>query len=156
MQLTKTTIAFIVSTLALPGIQAFSQAHVTENQTTLIYVDANSGSDSNSGTQSSPLKTIQAAVTKAKANNTKSIGTKVLINPGVYREAVTIYSDSNQTSAPMTFQATQPGNSVIAGSDVLTNWYHTTNNSSIYTHSWTYNFGACAIPSGWPTNFSGV
>src|SRR3954454_14663099 len=71
MQFTK-TIAFFVSTLALPGIQAFSQAHVTENQTTLIYVDAKSGSDSNSGTQSSPLRTIQAAVTKAKVNNTKS------------------------------------------------------------------------------------
>ena len=56
----------------------------------------------------------------------------------------------------MTFQATQTGSAVIAGSDVLTNWYHTTNNSSIYTHSWTYNFGACAIPSGWPTNFAGV
>jgi len=156
MQFTKTTIAFIVSTLALPGIQAFSQAHVTENQTTFIYVDANSGSDSNSGTQSSPLRTIQAAVTKAKANNTKSIGTKVLINPGVYREAVNIYSNSNQTSAPMTFQATQTGGAIISGSDVLTNWYHTTNNSSIYTHSWTYDFGACAVPSGWPGGFAGV
>lgn len=156
MQFTKATIAFFVSILALPGIQAFSQAHVTENETTSIYVDANSGSDSNSGTQSSPLKTIQAAVNKAKTNNTKSLGTKVLINPGVYRETVTLYSNSNQTSAPMTFQATQTGGAIIAGSDVLTNWYHTTNNSSIFTHSWTYNFGACAIPSGWPTNFSGV
>ena len=156
MQFTKLSIALFVSTLALPGSQAFSQAHVTENQTTLIYVDAKSGSDSNSGTQSSPLKTIQAAVTKAKTNNTKSIGTKVLINPGVYREAVTIYSNSNQTSAPMTFQATQTGQAIIAGSDVLTNWYHTTNNSSIFTHSWTYDFGSCAVPSGWPTGFAGV
>ena len=156
MQFTKLFIALFVSTLALPGIQAFTQAHVTENQTTFIYVDAKSGSDSNSGTQSLPLRTIQAAVTQAKLNNTKSIGTKVLINPGIYREAVNISSSYNQTSAPMTFQATQIGGAIIAASDVLTNWYHTTNNSSIYTHSWTYNFGACAIPSGWPTNFSGV
>src|SRR5664279_4671260 len=143
MQFTKASIALFVSTLALPGLQAFSQAHVTENQTTFVYVDANSGSDSNSGTQSSPLRTIQAAVTQAKANNTKSIGTKVFINPGVYREAVNISSSYNQTSVPMTFEATQPGQAVIAGSDVLTNWYHTTNNSSIFTHAWTYNFGAC-------------
>jgi len=156
MQFTKVSIALFVSTLALLGSQAFSQAHVTENQTTLIYVDAKSGSDSNSGTQSSPLRTIQAAVTKAKTNNTKSIGTKVLINPGVYREAVTIYSNSNQTSAPMTFQATQTGQAIIAGSDVLTNWYHTTNNLSVFTHSWTYDFGSCAVPSGWPTGFAGV
>jgi hypothetical protein len=156
MQFTRITIALFVSILALPGVQAFSQAHVTENQTTYVYVDAKSGSDSNSGTQSSPLRTIQAAVNKAKSNNTKSIGTKVLINPGVYRETVSLYSDSNQTSAPMTFQATQTGGAIIAGSDVLTNWYHNTNNSSIYTHSWNYNFGSCAIPSGWPTNFAGV
>jgi Right handed beta helix region len=156
MQFTKLSIALFVLTLAVPGIQAFSQAHVTENQTTFIYVDGNSGSDGNPGTPSLPLRTIQAAVTVARLNNTKSIGTKVLINPGIYREAVNISSSYNQTSAPMTFQATQIGGAVIAGSDVLTNWTNTTGNSSIYTHPWTYNFGPCAVPSGWPSGFAGV
>src|SRR5450631_257227 len=116
MQFTKLSIALFVLTLAVPGIQAFSQAHVTENQTTFIYVDGNSGSDGNPGTPSLPLRTIQAAVTVARLNNTKSIGTKVLINPGIYREAVNISSSYNQTSAPMTFQATQIGGAVISGS----------------------------------------
>jgi hypothetical protein len=156
MQFTKFSIALLVSTLALPGIQAFSQAHVTENQTTFIYVDGNSGNDGNPGTQSMPFRTIQAAVSQARLNNTKSIGTKVLINPGIYRESVNISSSYNQTSAPMTFQATQIGAAIISGSDVLTNWYHTGNNSSIYTYAWNNNFGACAIPSGWPSGFAGV
>jgi hypothetical protein len=53
--------------------------------TTYLYVDESSGTDSNAGTASAPLKTIGAAARKALANNAKSIGTKVFINPRVFR-----------------------------------------------------------------------
>src|SRR5450631_2629870 len=97
----KLFVPIVVAVLAMPGVRAFSQAHVTENQTTYIYVDGRIGSDANEGTQAdNPLQTIQAAVEKARANNIKSIGTKVLINPGIYREFVNIQSTKKQTDAP--------------------------------------------------------
>ena len=55
-----------------------------------IFVDAAKGSDSATGTQASPLKTIQAAVFKANARNTKGLASSIIVNPGVYREKVSI------------------------------------------------------------------
>jgi len=66
----------VVAVLAMPGFRAFSQAHVTESQTTYICVDASNGSDANDGSQAEPLQTIQAAVEKARVDNIKAIGTK--------------------------------------------------------------------------------
>ena len=43
--------------LCLIGIRANAQANVTENESTYIYVDANNGSDGNSGSSGSPLQT---------------------------------------------------------------------------------------------------
>src|ERR1700752_1581899 len=69
---------------------AFGQATVNESlETATLYVDTAKGSDSNPGTQAKPLKTIGAAASAAETNNYSSIGTKVIINPGTYRESVT-------------------------------------------------------------------
>jgi hypothetical protein len=156
MQFMKIFAGLVIATLASPGIRACAQAHVTENQTTYIYVDGQVGSDSSAGTQSTPLRTIQAAINKASANNIKSIGTKVLINPGVYRESLSIQSNYSQTGATMTFQAAQTGTAVIAGSNILTNWYQNASNPAIYDSYWQYNFGNCATPYGWPADFAPI
>ena len=67
------------------------QANVNEGiETAVIYVDAAKGSDSNPGTSSSPLQTISAGVNLAEKNNQGNIGSKVIINPGTYREAITV------------------------------------------------------------------
>ena len=71
MQFTKVFLSPILAALAITGTRAHSQANVTENQTTTLYVDGKNGSDTNPGTISSPLKTIQAAISKANANNQK-------------------------------------------------------------------------------------
>ena len=122
---------FISAILAMPGIRAYAQANVVENQKTYIYVDQKSGSDANAGTWQEPLKTIQAAVNKAKANNLKSIPTKILINPGIYREFVNIPASYQQTGSLIALEATQIGTAVIAGSDVFTNWSRDASNSAI-------------------------
>lgn len=139
--------------VAVAGIRVNAQAHVVENQTTLIYVDATSGSDSNSGTISSPFKTIQAAINKANTYNRASVGTKVIINPGVYRESVAI-GNNNTTSATLTVQAATTGTAVIAGSDVLTGW--TQQSPTVYSTAWTASSGACSIPSSWPADFAPI
>jgi hypothetical protein len=142
--------------LAMPGIRAYAQAHVTENQQAYIYVDQKKGADANSGTWQEPLRTIQAAVEKAKANNLKSIGTKVLINPGIYREFVNIQASYKQTAATIILEAAQTGTAVIAASDVMTNWSRDAGNSAVYNHSWMRNLGTCGVPSGWPATVAPV
>src|ERR1017187_7751743 len=95
---------------------------VPENlETAFIYVDLN-GNDSNSGTQSQPLKTLQAAVTIAFKNNKNNIGTRVTVNPGTYRESAQYNAGTGNTTAPITFQALTNGTVILAGSDIYTGW----------------------------------
>jgi Right handed beta helix region len=149
------TFSFFVF-LFIFGPKARCQANVVENQTTLLYVDAQKGSDVNAGSSSSPLKTIQAAVNKANVNNQKKVGTKIIVNAGVYRETVSINPVSNQTTVPLTIQAAVTGTAVISGSNVLSNWSTDSTYSSAYTTSWSPAVGTCALPSGWPSGFSSI
>jgi hypothetical protein len=119
----------------------------------LIYVDGQSGSDSNSGAQNAPFKTIQAAINAANALNQKGNSVSIEVAAGVYRESVSI-GGSNLTGASLTVESTVPGSAIIAGSEVLTGWI--AESSTVYSHSWTYSLGSCAIPSGWPTNFAPI
>jgi hypothetical protein len=109
-----------------------------------------------SGTSISPLKTIQAAISKANANNQKKIGTKVVVQAGIYRESVNIDRISAMTSVPLTVEAATTGSVIISGSDVLSNWTPVPANHSIYEDSWAYNFGQAPLPSGWPAGFPGI
>src|ERR1700721_1365043 len=78
----------------------WAQAAVNESlETAVLYVDANKGTDSNPGTQTEPLKTISAASAAANSNNDHGIGTRIVINPGIYRETVTIMGNQYNTAA---------------------------------------------------------
>src|ERR1700739_3813496 len=156
MRLAKAGIVLSFVTLSVVGPYAICQANVVENQTTVLYVDAQKGSDSNSGTSSSPLKSIQAAVNKANINNQKKVGTKVIVNAGIYRESVNIDPVSNQSTVPLTVQAAVTGTAIISGADVLSSWAADPTYSSAYTTSWKPAEGICALPSGWPTGFSSI
>jgi len=138
--------AFLWLVIAAAGVPqlARAQAVVNENQeTAFLFVDAAKGSDSNPGTQAQPLKTISAASAIANANNYHSLGTHISINPGVYRETVGIFGNSYNTPAPITFEASDKG-VIISGSVPYTGWQTYSGNASIYTTSWTNNWGACA------------
>ena len=156
MRLASVFSALSLAALAIAGPAARSQANVVENQTSVLYVDAQKGSDSNSGTSSYPLKTIQAAVNKANTNNQKKIGTKVIVNAGVYRETVNINPVSNQTTVPLTIQAAVTGTAIISGSNVLGSWAPDSSYSSAYSTSWHPAVGTCSLPSGWPSGFSSI
>ena len=150
MKLTRVLCSLSLAVLAVAGSVAHPQANVVENEASVLYVDAHAGSDSNSGVSSSPLKTIQAAVNKANINNQKSIGTKIIVNAGVYRETVNVYSFSGLTSAPLTIEAATNGTAIIAGSDVLTAWSSDPQYSGAYVANWIPAQSTCALPSGWP------
>jgi Chitobiase/beta-hexosaminidase C-terminal domain/MBG domain (YGX type)/Right handed beta helix region len=146
------TVLFL-AIVVVAGIRANAQAHVVENQTTFVYADALNGSDSNSGTITSPFRTIQAAINKANTYNKASVGTKVIINPGIYREYVSI-GNNGSTSAPLTVEAATTGTAIISASDVLTGWTQET--PSIYSTTWTANLGMCPVPNAWPADFAPI
>ena len=135
------------------GNSRYAQAHVVENQTTYLYVDANNGNDSNSGTAGAPYKTIQAAINKSSTLNRASVGSKVIINPGIYREFINLTS-YQPTAAPLTLQAATTGTAIISASDVMTGW--TQESPTIFSTIWAMDLGQCAIPNGWPTDFAPI
>src|SRR5487761_1085746 len=138
---------FLFAALALAGTRAFPQANVYENESNYVYV-ATWGSDSHPGTQSEPLKTIGAAVTKAENNNRNGAGTRVMIEPGIYRETINLWPTYRQTGAAITFQATQTGQAIIDGADQLTGW--SWSGGGVYSHYWQDTVQPCGEPGGWP------
>jgi hypothetical protein len=145
------TLGLLSFAVVFSGI-ARGQAHVDESlETAFVYVDANTGSDSNPGTQALPFKTVGKAASVALSNNQHSIGTRVAINPGIYREALQLIRSSSATSLPITFQATAKGGVEISGADVWTGWQTYTGNPNIYTHAWPYAWGQCPRATTGPT-----
>jgi hypothetical protein len=140
-------LAFLVAIL-IPA-SSWAQAHVNESlETASLYVDGTHGSDSNSGTKLQPLATITKAATLAMDKNAQGVGTRVIINPGTYREAIAISKPYHGTAEPVTFEAATNGTVIVSGADVWTGW---SPSGSLYTHAWPYRWGACAaIPSPAP------
>jgi hypothetical protein len=133
----------VIAAASVPQL-ARAQAAVNENlETAFLFVDAAKGSDSNPGTQAQPLKTISAASAIANANNYHAIGTHISINPGIYRETVSIFGNQYNTPAPITFEGSG-ANVIVSGSIPYTNWQTYSGNASIYTTAWPNNWGTCA------------
>ncbi|HYM78939.1 MAG TPA: hypothetical protein VE377_23400 [Candidatus Dormibacteraeota bacterium] len=127
------------------------QATVNESlETAYIYVDALKGSDSNSGSSSKPLKTIGAAASMAETNNQSGIGSRVTINPGTYRESVSLQYNKKDTSLPITFEAATNGTVIVSGGTVYTGWATYSQNSKIYTTGWTHQWGTCPQQTSCP------
>jgi hypothetical protein len=149
MTKTRSTAAILLFACLLGGTTVWAQANVDESQeTAVVYVDAENGSDSNPGTRQQPFQTIAKAAETAISNNWKSLGTRVIINPGTYREAFTLHGGQRETSLPMTFQAADPGTVIISGSDVWTDWELFRLDQPRYRHSWPYQWGLCPADGG--------
>jgi len=124
---------------------ALGQANVNENlETANVYVDGATGSDTNPGTESKPLKTIGAAISMAETNNHNSIGTKVTVEAGTYRESLSMTHSSKDTSLPITIEAATNGTVIVSGATIYTGFSEYSENHSIYTTSWNNNWGTCA------------
>jgi len=142
--------ALVFTATAFTGI-AHGQANVNEGlETAFVYVDGNVGSDSNPGTQALPFKTVGKGASVAMSNNQNGIGTRVTINPAIYREAITLNHSSSNTSLPITIEAAGTGGVQISGADVWTGWQPLSGNANIYTHAWPYAWGLCPTTAGSP------
>jgi len=76
---------------------------------TIYYVCANTGSNSNQGSQTSPFLTIQYASAMAIAGDT------IMVQPGIYRERVAPTNGGTAT-APITYKSVIKGQAIIRGS----------------------------------------
>lgn len=138
-----------VMVIAFFSSLAWGQASVNESLETAFYwVDGVTGADTNPGTQAQPFRTIGVGVAAAEANNRIGIGSKVTVNPGIYREAVTLDSNYQDTASPITIEAAAGGPVIMSGADTFTGWQPYSGNSSIYQTVWPYQFGLCAADSG--------
>ena len=81
-----------------------------------VYYVATTGSDTNSGTQTQPWRTIQ------KAANMVNSGDTVLIRGGVYNEKITM-TRSGQAGSPITFKSYPGETAVIDGTGIVLQSY---------------------------------
>ncbi len=134
----------ILGTLLFLSHLSFGQANVNEGlETAFLWVDTVNGSDSNPGTQALPLKTIGKSASLAETNNQNGIGTRVTINPGTYRESISLNHNKKDTTLPITFEAATNGTVIVSGSTLYTGWATYSQNNSIYTNSWLNQWGTC-------------
>ena len=119
-------------------------------QTFFVDNQSTSASDQNPGTEALPFQTISRGAQVAQSNNEQSIGTKIYIKPGVYREQVTLSVSGMETDAPIIFEGTVPGSVILSGSDVWGNWQPI--GDHLYQHAWPYHWGLAPYPRGWEGN----
>jgi hypothetical protein len=118
-----------------------------------IHVDINypSASDSNSGLQENPFKSLSAALEKAKEYLRQGEDAKIVIHPGVYREGEIVIDGNNLGSeakdALLVIEGTEKGRVIISGSE---EWQPDTwkRVGSYYQHDWPYDFGNDGAPWG--------
>ena len=106
-----------------------------------VYVDTG-GADSNPGTADQPFRTLNKGLDKALTNRSANQGTCVLLQPGTYREGVDRYVDPSVANGPrIVIESVVPGEAVVAGSEVWTNW---SCSSGVCSHDWSYNWGTAS------------
>ncbi|WP_314584755.1 discoidin domain-containing protein [Paenibacillus terrigena] len=96
------------------------------------YYVSTTGSDSNSGTQESPFRSIQ------KASSVMVAGDTCVIRSGTYHESIIPMNNGTATS-PITYKAYSGEVVTISGSDPVTGW--TKDTGSVYKASMNWNLG---------------
>ena len=118
-QIPTTLAALIISTLTITSVQALP-AWLTRGHE---YHVATTGSDTNPGSKSRPLKTIMAAAQKAMPGDT------ITVHAGIYREEVVPPRGGTSDKKRITYQAA-PGEKVtITGSETIKGWIRVTNDT---------------------------
>ena len=112
---------------------------------TTFYVSS-SGVDTNAGTQTSPVRTIQRGVTLANQANAAGQAARVLVAGGVYRESVNL--GVQRTDKQFVLEGTGSNATILTGADDWTTGWTAQPDGSL-VHSWPYKWGIKTGPSGW-------
>ena len=117
----------------------------------VVYVDARhpDASDTGPGTGAQPLATVAESARRALSNRRLGVGTRVIIQPGIYREHVEFAAASTPVDAPpIVLEGAARGAVVLSGSDVWTGWTQEAS-TSLYRHPMPESRGAAPLPEGW-------
>lgn len=101
-----------------------------QESTTVYYVDASAGDDRNPGTKEAPFATVRKGV-----ESVREAGTRVVIAPGLYREAGIELKAGGTEYRPVIIEAEKPGETVITGLSVLSDW-QAAGTRGVYFHEW--------------------
>lgn len=112
---------------------------------TTFYVSP-SGVDTNAGTPTSPVRTIQRGVTLANQANAAGQAARVLVAGGVYRESVNL--GVQKTDKQFVLEGTGSNATILTGADDWTTGWTAQPDGSL-VHSWPYKWGIKTVPSGW-------
>jgi hypothetical protein len=82
------------------------------------------------------------------SNKAANLGTKVIINPGTYRESISLIATRHDSSLPITFQAASSGTVSISGAVENSNWTTFAGNRNIYVAPWLNDWGYCQADGG--------
>ena len=149
------TIALLLATSALPIALPVTASATSGSSDSNVYVDAAAGNDGNPGTSARPFRTIGKAAEKAVANSRHGTATTIVIQPGTYREAISLGSAAQQQQASITFQSAEAGTVFVSGADVWAGWKSDAEVGA-YSHSLPFQSGACSTPQNWPNNLAPI
>jgi parallel beta-helix repeat protein len=116
-------------------------AHIRGSAVNAVIYVSPAGSDRNPGTKERPLRTIAGATKVAVAKSDKGIGVRIRIAPGIYRDSVNIQSSPDRPTAPIVYEATKTGTTIVAGTDKWTGGWTKSKESGAYSHQWTPAWG---------------
>ena len=106
-----------------------------------LYVSVH-GSDSADGSASAPLRTIGEGIQRAVRNRDSSLGTRINVLPGVYRESI-INTYRSAPAPTIVVQAVTPGTVTMSGSDIWTDW---SCSGGTCTRPWPHRWGTDPNP----------
>lgn len=143
--------ALIVAATVLAGTLVTNHAGAApsnDNVVTLHVDDVTLTADSDwpDGTTAKPFPEIKWAVAHAQDFREDGHAVRILVQPGVYRETVTIGSAG--ANPPLAIESTVPGGAVVTGSDVEQRWTPVTG-TAYFDAPWTENWGLSPVPSSW-------
>ena len=128
------------------SVQVSIQSTSTAPTGSTIYVST-TGVDTNNGSQSSPVRTIQRGLALANAINATNVASRVVIAAGVYRESV-LLDAGQKTDAAMVIEGAGSASTILTGADAWpTGWVAKSDGS--LTHYWPNKWGMKPIPAGW-------
>jgi hypothetical protein len=109
-----------------------------------LHLNPTGGNDANDGSQARPLKSFQAAFDKMIPIKASGQNVRILFYPGVYREQL-IGNDARpfwripDNAALLVLEAQTPGETIITGSDVWTDWQ--SQGAGVWTKTWSFKWG---------------
>jgi hypothetical protein len=92
------------------------------------------------------FRSIHEAVETAFQTGANDEGVRILIQPGTYRETVDIVEWDR--AAPLVLEGVRPGEVILSGSDVFSDWEPVPGSPGVFQHDWAFAFGPEDNP--WP------